>query len=160
VELEPGATQEVSVTLSKTVVAAAPEPPPETPPPAPATPAAAEVSSEVHSNVVGYVLLGIAGVGAGVGTIFGVKALQEKSEFNSGSKTNDQADTVEKDALIADMAFGAALTLGVTGVVLLLSGGGSSDKAQSTMHVAKLQILPAVTPYAHGGVGAGATLRF
>ena len=65
-----------------------------------------------------YVTLGIAGAGAVVGTIFGLKALSAKSDFDD-TPTRELADDTERNALIADMAFGVAITLGVTGIVLL-----------------------------------------
>jgi hypothetical protein len=70
--------------------------------------------------VPAYVTLGIAGVAGVVGTIFGVKALGSKSDFDKTPST-EAADDTERSALIADMAFGVAITLGVTGVVLLTS---------------------------------------
>ena len=68
--------------------------------------------------VPAYVTLGIAGAGAVVGTIFGLQALSSKSDFDD-NPTRDAADDTERNALIADMAFGVAITLGVTGIVLL-----------------------------------------
>jgi len=76
-------------------------------------------------------------------------------------KTNDKADSVERNALIADMAFGAAVTLGVTGAVLLLSSGGSEKAAsapRATMARSEgLHLVPVVGP--HIG-GAQAVFRF
>jgi hypothetical protein len=86
------------------------QPPPPPPPPA-----------EKRSMVPAYVTLGIAGAGAVVGTIFGIKALSSKSDFDD-NPTTENADDTERNALIADMAFGVAITLGVTGVVLLTTG--------------------------------------
>jgi hypothetical protein len=83
--------------------------------------------------VPAYVTLGIAGAGAVVGTIFGLKALSSKSDFNDKPSTKS-ADDTERNALIADMAFGVAITLGVTGVVLLTSdddSGKETAKAKS-----------------------------
>jgi hypothetical protein len=114
---------------------------------------------EQRSNAPAYVVLGLAGAGAVVGGIFGVKALQEKSDFDSSpQKTADQADSVERDALIADMALGAALTLGVTGVVLLISNASSSnEKSERPAYRARLQLLPVIAP---GHAGAAASVRF
>jgi hypothetical protein len=117
------------------------------------------------------VLLGVAGAGAVVGTIFGVKALQDKKDFTDGEKTNDKADSVERNALIADMAFGAAVTLGVTGAVLLLSNGGSDKSASEAPQrtTAKKGPLPTIGKNSdvrlapmvgmHGG-GVQAILKF
>src|SRR5260221_105437 len=108
----------------------------------------AELPPERHSNAAAFVVLGVAGVGAVVGGIFGVKALQGKSDFDNGEKTTDKADQVEKDAPIADMALGAAITLGVTGTVLLLTSGGGDERSghaerdgRSERHVGDERVL-------------------
>ena len=98
-------------------VAETPAPPPPPPPP-----------PEKRSMVPAYVTLGIAGAGAVVGTIFGLKALSSKSDFND-HPTTKAADDTERNALIADMAFGVAITLGVTGIVLLTSDDDSGKEA-------------------------------
>jgi len=121
------------------------------PPPPPA---------EKHSKVPAYVTLGIAAGGAVVGTIFGVKALQSKSDYDKGPSTS-RADDTERNALIADMAFGVAVTLGVTGIVLLTSG----DDAVEAPKAAKLKLPPKgtfrVLPYVgRESGGAAARLTF
>jgi hypothetical protein len=111
-----------------------------------------------HSNAAAFVVLGVAGVGAVVGGIFGVKALQGKSDFDGGEKTTEKADDVEKNALIADMALGAAITLGVTGTVLLLTSGGGDDRsAKTTTPRTQFSVAPLLSP---NRAGAAATLRF
>ena len=128
-------------------VVEAPAPPPPPPPPPP------------RSKVPAYITLGIAGAGAVVGTIFGVKALSSKSDFDD-KPTGSAADKTERNALIADMAFGVAITLGVTGIVLLTSDDSAPPGA------AKLEKLPkraklVVSPYASPrGAGAGAQYTF
>jgi hypothetical protein len=155
VELEPGsAAITVDALLQKTIPIAEP------PPPAPVVAAAAkppEPPPEKRSNTAAYVVLGVAGAGAVVGTIFGVKALQEEKDFENGEKTTEKADSVEKNALIADMAFGAAITLGVTGIVLLLTNTGSSDSAKAAASKSAFQLTPVLTPQRSG---AFATVRF
>jgi hypothetical protein len=135
---------------------AAPLPPPVPvaevvpPPPPPA---------EKHSKVPAYVTLGIAAGGAVVGTIFGVKALSAKSDFND-NPTTEHADDTERNALIADMAFGVALTLGVTGIVLLTSGDDDAPaKAAKILNPPKgsLRVLPYV---GRESGGAAARLTF
>jgi len=135
------------------------------PPPPPAPVAVAEITQpppppEKHSKVPAYVTLGIAAGGAVVGTIFGVKALSSKSDFDS-NPTTERADDTERNALIADMAFGVALTLGVTGIVLLTS----SDDAEAPSKTAKLRQPPKgtfrVLPYmGRESGGAAARLTF
>jgi len=124
------------------------------PPPLPPPPA------ENHSKVPAYVTLGIATGGAIVGTIFGVQALQSKSDFDK-NPTTKSADDTERNALIADMAFGVAVTLGVTGIVLLTS----SDDAPDAPKAAKLHLPPKSTfrvlPYVgRESGGAAARLTF
>ena len=126
--------------------APAPEPAP-TPPPAP---------PPAKSKVPAYITLGVAGAGAIVGTFFGIKALSAKSDFED-APTNDGADDVERNALIADMAFGVAITLGVTGIVLLTSSDGDSKESVSRNLPtrAKVNVAPYVTPQ-----GGGAAARW
>ncbi len=130
------------------VAAAPPPPPPPAPPPPPPPP----------SKVPAYVTLGIAGVSAGVGTYFGVRALSAKSDYDS-HPTSARADRVENNALVADMAFGVAVTLGVTGVVLLTSSDDASQTAAARQVLAprRLSIAPWAT--LHSG-GAAARLSF
>jgi PEGA domain len=133
-----------------------PPPPPPVPEIAPAPPP--PPPPEKHSKVPAYVTLGIATGGAIVGTIFGVKALQAKSDYDS-DPTTKHADDTERNALIADMAFGVAVTLGVTGIVLLTS----SDDAPEAPKAAKLHLPPKrtfnVLPYV-GRESGGAAARF
>jgi tetratricopeptide (TPR) repeat protein len=137
-------------------------PPPE-PAPKPETPAPAPAPKKAEKNLLpAYITLGAAVVGAGVGTAFGVQALSAKSDFDK-HPTNGNADKAERDALIADMAFGVALTLGVTGIVLLTTAGDSAD--ESTAHStsaphplrARLEVAPVVTGTTQG---AAARLTF
>lgn len=122
-------------------VAAEPEP---TEPPPPAEP---------RSMVPAYVTLGVAGASAVVGTIFGVQALGAKGDFED-NPTASNADAVERNALIADMAWGVALTLGITGVVLL-----TSDEPVETEQSAKSKLLVAPFVSREGG-GAAARMTF
>jgi hypothetical protein len=129
-------------------VPAEPEPAPEPAPPA-----------EPRSKVPAYVTLGIAGASAAVGTFFGIKALGAKSDFDD-NPTTDAADDVERNALIADMAFGVAITLGVTGIVLLTSADSPSapkEEAKRRPQKPRLDFAPYAGPK---GGGAAARLTF
>lgn len=108
-------------------------PPPPPPPVAEVTPPPPPPPAEKHSKVPAYVTLGIAAGGAVVGTIFGVKALSSKSDFDD-NPTTKHADDTERNALIADMAFGVALTLGVTGIVLLTSNDDEAPAKAAKLH--------------------------
>jgi hypothetical protein len=142
-ELRPAAAD----TAPPPVVAAAPAPassggPPQDTPP-----------DEPRSKLPAYITLGLAGAGAVVGTIFGLKALSAKSDFKD-KPTSENADTAERNALIADMAFGVALTLGITGTVLYIT---SDSKKSDAPKEGKLQFAPVITPQTQG---AAAVLRF
>jgi hypothetical protein len=86
--------------------------------------------------------------------VFGIQALSAKSDFDD-APTASTADDVERNALIADMAWGVAITLGITGTVLLLS----DEPAERTPKTAsqKLRVAPYVTA---NGAGAAAALKF
>jgi hypothetical protein len=142
------------------VVAVAPVPPPAPPPPPPPPPPAPR--SKLPAIITG----GLAIVAAGVGTAFGIITLSDKSTFNK-NPTESTAETGQNHALIADMSFGVAITLGVTSVVLLLTKD-DADAAKAKAFLAPtvklsrgdgttLSAAPLLT--AHGG-GAGALLRF
>lgn len=148
----PGASEEVSITL---VPSPAPLAQAEPEPSTDAAPIAKEASTAEKSNLVPYVLLGLAGAGVVVGGVFGVKAMQSKSEFDKGDKTPAKADEIDRSALVADMAFGAALTFGVTGLVLLLANDGPAEVTAAKS--GSIQVSPYVSPQ---GAGAGAFMRF
>jgi hypothetical protein len=110
-----------------------------------------------RSPIPGIVTLSIAGASAIVGTIFGIKALSDKQDFDDRPTTNT-ADDVERNSLIADMAFGVTLTLGITGVVLLVADDPVPDQSQvGSLAPQRLQVSPYV---ATTGAGASAKLVF
>jgi len=100
--------------------------------------------------VPAYVTLGIAGAGAILGTVFGIQALGAKSDFED-NPTEDDADKAERAALIADMSFGVALTFGITGAVLLFSGGDDEEEAEKS---AAIPVLAPVVGPKGGGMAA------
>jgi hypothetical protein len=138
-----------------------PEPVAVAPPPPPAEPAQPATPPEPpppppRSMVPAYVTLGLAGVGAVVGTIFGVSALGSKSEFEK-NPTVENADKTDRNALIADMSFAVALTFGVTGAVLLFGGDDKPAEQKTSLVIQKPVIAPFVGPT---GGGAVAKFRF
>jgi hypothetical protein len=136
--------------MAVTLVPAAPIQPVVPPPPPPE-----EKPKEERSNIPAYVTLGIAGAGVVLGTVFGIQALSAKSDFDD-DPTVDNADRAERAALIADMSFGVALTFGITGAVLLFSGGGDDEPEQAAKSG-----KPAVTPWASpNGGGMAASVSF
>ncbi len=88
--------------------------------PAPATPIVPSAPPEPRSKVPAIVTGALAVAAAGVGTVFGIIALGDKSDFDK-NPTTSTADSGDTHALIADMAFGVALTFGVTSAVLFLT---------------------------------------
>jgi hypothetical protein len=137
-------------------IALAPVAKPAPPPPPKPTPKPPEPKEEpeTSSNIPAYVTLGIAGAGVVLGTVFGVMALGAKSDFDD-SPTTENADDAERAALIADMSFGVALTFGITGAVLLFSGGDDDEESAET------GARPVVVPYAGPtGGGVAATWTF
>jgi hypothetical protein len=159
--------QDVAVTLAAksapapvpvAVIAPPPEPPPAPPPP---------VAPPPRSKLPAFITGGLAVAAAGVGTVFGVLALSDKSDYDK-NPTSSKADDGENHALIADMAFGVAITLGVTSAVLFLSNddpppAAASANPQSVTASAAPKKSFTITPTpiitAHGG-GAGALVRF
>ena len=170
VEVSFASPQTVSADLEAEPVAPPPPPPPPIaaglPPPAPPPPP----PPEPRSNVPAYVTGALAVAAAGVGTVFGVIALNDKSDFdkNPTTKTADDGDT---HSLIADMAFGVAITFGVTSAVLFLTkdepavnpnpGSTARAGAPRTASSGRDQITFVPTPLVgpHSG-GAGFLLRF
>jgi hypothetical protein len=138
-----------------------------TPPPveAPVTPPPPkpEAPKEARSKLPAFITGGLAIVAVGLGTGFGIAALAKKSEFDT-TPTADIADTGENFALVADMAFGVAITLGVTSAVLFLTNDEDSTPrpangptTQAKRHPVRIIPAPYITPH---GAGAGALLRF
>ena len=152
-------------------------PPPPPPPPvvlAPLPPPPPPPRSIVPAIVVGSLAL----VGARIGAGFGVSALNYKSSFNS-NPTTATANSGESAALVSDMGFGIAITLGVTAIILYTTRNeptsplptaappaptnptnptpAPAEKAAATAPAITFAAAPFMTP--HGG-GAGAILRF
>ena len=137
-----------------------PPPPPTLPPPPP----------EPRSQVPAYVTGGLAIVAAGVGTVFGIMALSDKSDFDK-NPTTQTADNGDTHALIADMSFGVALTFGVTSAVLFLTRDEAATpaasaipkttvaKAEADLKRNRITVRPTPVVGPHSG-GAGFTVRF
>ena len=137
------------------------QPPPAAPPPPP----------EPRSKVPAYVTGGLAIVAAGVGTVFGIMTLSDKSDYdkNPSTATADNGDT---HALICDMSFGVALTFGVTSAVLFLTKDEPPPaaaaaarpvtveaKAEADAKRNRVRVTP--TPIVSGSSGgAGVLVRF
>jgi hypothetical protein len=81
--------------------------------------------------VPAFITGGLAIAAAGVGTVFGILALNDQSNFNK-NPTTSTADNGDTHALIADMAFGVAITFGVTSAVLFLTKDDAAAPATSS----------------------------
>jgi hypothetical protein len=113
-------------------------------------------------KIAAFIFGGVAVVGVGVGTAFGVLSLNDQSSFNA-HPTFGAASSGNQEAVVADVCFGAAVIAGVTSVVLFVRGASGDAAVPSQpvrnptpVHVS-FSISPIVSP--HGG-GAGAVLRF
>jgi hypothetical protein len=159
-------TQSVSVELQPEPEAP-PPPPPVAAAPAPVAPMAPPPAPQAPRSLVPAIVTGaLAVAAAGVGTVFGVIALGNKSDFDK-NPTTQTADDGDTHALIADMAFGVAVTFGVTSAVLFLTKDESTTTQSrrathtTTASAAKKSVtltpMPIVGP--HTG-GAGLLLRF
>jgi tetratricopeptide (TPR) repeat protein len=124
-----------------------------------------------HSKIPAYITGGLAIAAAGVGTVFGVMALNDHSDFIN-NPTSQTADDGENHALIADMMFFIAVTLGVTSAVLFFTKddalappasaqasaqNSASPPPRPRTQPVSIHVAPIATP--HGG-GAGALIRF
>jgi hypothetical protein len=169
IDLAFASTQTLAVDLEEAPPPAPPPPPPVAaapppPPPAPSPPPAH------NSKLPAFITGGLAVAAAGVGTVFGAMALHDKSKFDQ-NPTSSTADDGDTHSLIADMAFGVAITFGVTSAVLFLTkddanstsasnvGRPAADAkvASSTARALTVTPVPVVGP--HSG-GAGLVVRF
>lgn len=167
------ATKSVDVTFASTQTMTADldvePPPPPAPvvvaPPAPPPPAPPPPVVEQRSLIPAFITGGLAIAAAGVGTVFGVIALNDKSDFDK-NPTTSTADNGDTHSLIADMAFGVAVTFGVTSAVLFLTQDEPTPAAASntTLHKTEAKSdrvtftpTPMVGPHT---AGAGFLMQF
>jgi hypothetical protein len=153
-------------TVTADLEAAPPAPPPAAtvapPPPPPVAPPPPPPPPEPRSMIPAYVTGGLAIVAAGIGTVFGIIALGDKSDFDN-HPTSQKADDGDTHALIADMSFGVALTFGVTSAVLFLTKDEPAATASSAQPNKKKTKAMNVTPIPIVGphtTGAGFALHF
>jgi hypothetical protein len=125
------------------------------PAPAPATQPDAASDSGPSRKVVAVVAAGIAVVGIGVGSAFGVLAMNTQSSFDA-HPTAAGASTGNQEALLCDVAFGAAVIAGVTSAVLFLTDPPGPPPRIPPM-TNRLMLSPTVSQ--HGG-GAAVLIRF
>ena len=115
----------------------------------PATPSSRGLSGTQTAGIV-MGTLGLVGVGVGAG--FGLAAMSDADAANDDCDGNacrsqagvDAANDASDKATISTIAFVAGGTFLVSGVVLLIVGGGSSDTPQADS--AALKLRPSVGP--------------
>jgi hypothetical protein len=100
--------------------------PPETPTPDLTMPVVGKDNEPVEllpgrhpERVAAFLFGGLAVVGIGVGSAFGALALSQQSSFNA-HPTPAGASLGNQDAVVCDVAFGAAVIAGVTSLILFL----------------------------------------
>jgi hypothetical protein len=115
-------------------------------------------SPTAGGRVAAWLLGGVAIVGAGAGTAFGVLALNDKSSFDR-HPTYHAADSANENAVLSDVCFGGAVVAAVTSIVLFVRSAESPRDGAAGSHSppAAFTVTPVVT--SHGG-GAGVALRF
>lgn len=133
---------------------------PETPPRAPAH----------RSMLPAFITAGAAVLAAGVGTTFGIMALDDKARFDAHD-TPQNASTRNEHALLSDIAFGSAFAFGATSLVLfVMTAGDPSREPDRVLGTGRKKIegdaaprSAAITPAPfigpHAG-GAGVLVRF
>ncbi|HYO98407.1 MAG TPA: PEGA domain-containing protein [Polyangiaceae bacterium] len=133
-----------------------PAPPVAEPPPLPA-PVLPPPAPEKRSMTPAFITLAIGAAGSGLRSFVGIMALSAKSDYDDRPSAS-AADDTERNALISDMAFGVAITLGVTGIVLLTSSDpGPRENTSARRQPLKVEL----DGYAgRTGGGASARLRF
>lgn len=130
-------------------VAPAPEPllPPVPPPSGPSS----------SRRTVAFGAAGVAIASAAAATVFGVLALQNKSDYEK-TPTYANTDDGNNFAAYADGCIALAVAAGITSLVLFATSGDSSaDPFTPPRQASVISASPLVT--AHGG-GAAAVLRF
>jgi tetratricopeptide (TPR) repeat protein len=98
--------------------------------------------------------IGAAGLIAG--TVLGVLALKERSDFDA-NPTASGADRGERLALFADVGFGIGAMALVTTVVLLVTHDEPKEPEQTARALPQLEVVPQVT---RTGASASAKFRF
>lgn len=137
ITVEPGEEQDVAITLEAT---GAPPPPP--------PPQEEESGTDQGLLIGGLVSAGVAVVGWGVFTAFGVMAMGSQSDFED-TPTEELADDTEQQALIADIGL-AAGGVGTILAAILIPMALAGDDDEGAGDTAMPQLTPLVGPEATG----------
>jgi len=143
--------------------------PPETPTPDLTMPVVGKDNEPVEllpgrhpERVAAFLFGGLAVVGIGVGSAFGALALSQQSSFNA-HPTPAGASLGNQDAVVCDVAFGAAVIAGVTSLILFLDPPAHDEirtpgsAPPTPKPAASFSVAPTLSPHA---AGAGFVLRF
>jgi tetratricopeptide (TPR) repeat protein len=147
VELQPGETREVMLSLVEPqVVIAAPAV--VAPPPAPPVVAAPVQLAKARSSApVAYALFGLGAAEIVAGGVFGMQALSARKDFEA-SGSRDSHESAGRQALLADVFFATGATLVLAGAAVLWLDAPTEPQ---------LEVMPIVTPNA---AGAAARIEF
>jgi hypothetical protein len=159
VELAEGARQAVTLTLTLDPNAAVTPPPVAVAPAAPNTnqPPPVDKAEGGSSKTIGYVLLGVGGVGLATGAVTGMMALGKKNDLDCPDKTctgaeADKLDSANTLALVSTIGVGVGLVAATVGVVLIATSGGKKD-APPTANVGGTTLRPYIGTKSAGLVG-------
>lgn len=123
---------------------APPPPQPEEPKPKePEVKATPSSQGMAPMKIAGFVAIGAGVVGAGIGSYFGLRTLNNECTDGVGGCTADQRATASSNGTIATVAFTAAGALIIGGTVLVLAAP-SSDAKPSAKAPAKIHVRPEV----------------
>jgi hypothetical protein len=110
----------------------------------PSPEATSEPAQPTGKRVVGFIVGGVGLVGIGVGTLFGIDALQKRHDSDascSGNTCRNQSgvalnDDAQRFAIYSDVGLGVGIVGLVVGTYLVVTGGASKPVAASTaLHV-------------------------
>lgn len=132
-ELGPGQNEPLVVELvAEAAPAPAPAPRARAPEPTEPTPAPAATGADYTWPIVAY---GVGAAGIGVGTVFGLRALDEKSELEQvcpnhtcDPRYQARLDRANRDALISNVGFGVGLAGVALGTYLLLDQRPAAER--------------------------------
>lgn len=104
------------------------------------------VDGEPPPPYLGYALVGVGALGLGLGTYFGMQALDARSEAEDGCPdvdgarrcTTDARDAIDRDksnSLLADVSLGAGIASAAVGVWLILSHDGTTRETDTATRV-------------------------
>ncbi len=169
VRLTDGGSESVTLRLQPDPNAAAAAPPPVAggqppatalPPPGaqpgaqPAPEAAVDTGSAGGSKVLPFVVLGVGGAGLIVSAITGVIANSKTKDLEDvcpdkqcGPKAYDDYDSANNMATVSTISFGVGVVGVGVGVVLLLTSGGGSSEQPAAPAAARIHRTPRVTPF-------------